>query len=41
MSGYIEKDILGIDDVSGLQFIQKPFTSTKLLESVRRLLDGN
>ena len=40
MSGYIEKDLLGIDNLDALNFIQKPFTSTKLLETVRHLLDA-
>jgi CheY-like chemotaxis protein len=41
MSGYIEKDMLGIENLDQLHFIQKPFTGAKLLETVRGLLDGN
>jgi len=39
MSGYIDKDVLGIESLEELNFIQKPFTSTKLLGTIRGLLD--
>jgi DNA-binding response OmpR family regulator len=40
VSGYIERpdDVDGIS--SGADFLQKPFTPTQLVETVRRVLDN-